>query len=264
MSGLAYDREASARLERAYTTADVQEQRDAVRRSLEARSGETILDLGSGPGILACELAAEIGPNGRVMAVDISPEMNAMASRRVAEAGLNDRIEIVQSDVGRLDFPDASFDAAVSTQVVEYVADVDSVLKELRRVLRPDGRVVLLDTDWDTLVWSARDDALNDRILAVWRDHAPHPSLPRTLGPQLRACGFEVGEVFALTLLNTSYSADTYSYHLARLIADFVRSKHSVAEDELATWLADLAALNEDGAYFLSLNRYGFSATRLP
>jgi arsenite methyltransferase len=156
VSRLGYDHEASARLERTYTTADVQAQREAVRRALEAHPAEAILDFGSGPGILACELATEVGPAGKITAFDISREINAIASRRADEAGMRDRIDVVIGDSEELAFPDASFDAAVSTQVLEYIDDVDRALRELRRVLRPGGRLVLLDTDWDTLIWSAR------------------------------------------------------------------------------------------------------------
>jgi ubiquinone/menaquinone biosynthesis C-methylase UbiE len=261
VSGLGYDRVASARLEQAYTTGDVQEQRDAVRRALRARPGEEILDLGSGPGLLACELAVEVGAGGRVTAVDVSVEMNAIASRRAQEAGLGDRIEIVRGDATELVFPDASFDGAVSTQVLEYVDDVGRALRELRRVLRPRGRLVLLDTDWETLVWSARDRARAARVLEAWGRHAPHAHLPRRLAPQLRTCGFEVADVFPLTLLNTSYGPSTYSYNLAGLVAHFVRTTGAVSEDELDAWLAELAALDDDGEYFFSLNRYGFRAS---
>jgi SAM-dependent methyltransferase len=264
VSGLGYDRAASARLEQAYTTRDVQEQRDAVRRALQARAGEEILDLGSGPGILACELAVEVGPGGRVTAVDVSVEMNAIASRRAHEAGLGDRIDVVRGDALALAFPDGCFDAAVSTQVLEYVDDVGRALRELRRVLRPGGRLVLLDTDWDTLVWSARDGARAARILEAWSGHAPHAHLPRHLAPELRACGFEVAEVFSLTLLNTSYDQSTYSYSLAGLVAHFIRTNGAVPDDELDAWLAELASLDDDDAYFFSLNRYGFRASVIP
>jgi SAM-dependent methyltransferase len=89
------------------------EMRCVVLRGRELASGYSILALGraSSP----CEIATEVGPNGIVTAVDISPDMNAIASRRATEAGLDDRIEIVQADAGKLDFPDGSFDGAVST-----------------------------------------------------------------------------------------------------------------------------------------------------
>jgi hypothetical protein len=129
-------------------------------------------------------------------------------------------------------------------------------------VLRPAGRLVVLDTDWDTLVWSARDEARAARVLSAWRGHAPHIHLPRVLAPLLQACGFQVANVFSLTLLNTSCNESTYSHNLGALIAHFARSNNALADDELDAWLAELALLDEDGAYFFSLNRYGFCATR--
>jgi SAM-dependent methyltransferase len=264
MSGLEYDGAASARLERAYTTADVQAQRAAARRALEARPGEAILDLGSGPGILACELAAEVGPTGKVTAVDVSAEMNAIAARRVEEAGLGEQVEVVLGDAAALAFPDDCFDAAISTQVLEYVEGVDGALRELRRVLRPGGRLVVLDTDWDTLVWSARDEVRLARISEGWSGHAPHTRLPRVLAPRLRATGFDVTEVFSLTLLNTTYDESVYSHNLAGLIAHFLRTNNKLSEDDLEAWQAELAALDDEGTYFFSLNRYCFRATATP
>jgi len=261
MSGLGYDREASAQLERTYSTTDVQVQRDAVRGALAAQPGEVILDLGSGPGILACELAVQVGPAGKITALDVSADMNAIASRRADEAGMRDRIDVVIGDAAKLAFPDACFDAVVSTQVIEYVDDVDRVLGELRRVLRPGGRLVLLDTDWDTLVWSARNEARAARILAAWNSHAPHTRLPRVLAPRLRAAGLHVTDVFSLTLLNTAYNESTFSHNLTGLIAQFVRTSGGVSEDEIDAWLAELVSLDDDGAYFFSLNRYCFLAT---
>jgi ubiquinone/menaquinone biosynthesis C-methylase UbiE len=263
VAGLEYDRAASARLEQAYMTADVRAQRDAVRRSLAARAGEWILDLGSGPGLLACELAAEVGPDGRIVAVDISADMNLIASRRIEVAGLAGQIEVVMGDAKSLAFPDARFDAAVSTQVLEYLDDVDAALRELRRVVRTGGRLVLLDTDWDTLVWSSDDKARTERILEVWSSHAPQNDLPRTLAHRLRACGFAVSAVAVVPLLNTSYNDGTYSYNLAALIADFVRRSRAIADRDVRSWLDDLSILDRDGRYFFSLNRYLFEAAAI-
>src|SRR5262249_6697807 len=173
--------------------------------------------------------------------------MNAIASRRIAEAGLSGRIDVLAGDAAALAFPDASFDAAVSTQVIEYVDDVDLALREIRRVLRPGGRLVLLDTDWDTLVWSSGDDTRSGKILAAWTTHASPAHLPRTLAPRLTGCGFAIEDVFVLTLLNMSYSRATYSYNLAGLIADFVRNQAAVPAADLDAWLADLEALDVAG-----------------
>jgi ubiquinone/menaquinone biosynthesis C-methylase UbiE len=260
--GLRFDRGASLRVERAYTTADVQFQRDEVRRSLAAQPNERVLDLGSGPGLLACELAGEVGPGGKITGVDISAEMNAIASRRIMEAGLDGRVELHVGDAGALAFPDACFDAAVSTQVLEYVEEVEVALGELRRVLRPGGRLIIVDTDWDTLIWSARDQGRAARMLGAWSRHAPHPNLPRTLALTLRTAGFLVDELRAIALVNTSYNEGTYSYNLAALIADFARAQEALPDDDVEGWLAELAVLDQADEYFFSLNRYLFRATR--
>ena len=257
-----FDDEAASLLERAYATTDMVLQREASRKSLRASSGESILDLGSGPGFLACEIAEEVGETGRVFAVDISSDMNSISARRAAAAGLSDRIEISQGDATALTFPDAVFDAAVSTQVIEYLADPDAALGELARVLRPGGRLVLIDTDFDSLVWAATDRDLAARIAAAWDEHLPDPHLPCSLSPRLRAAGFAVDEVRIVPILNTDYDPTTFSYNLAALIASFVPGHRGISENDAAGWLNDLADLQERGRYFFSLNRYLFAASR--
>ena len=135
---LEFDEEASRRLEAVYLTPDVVEQRRAVREALALRPGERVLDVGSGPGLLAQEMAAAVGAGGRVQGVDISPSMLAIAGRRPGARGAAP----IDARRGRRDlapFPDRSFDAVVSTQVYEYVADIPAALAEAQRVLAPGG-----------------------------------------------------------------------------------------------------------------------------
>jgi ubiquinone/menaquinone biosynthesis C-methylase UbiE len=189
--------------------------------------------------------------------------MNLIASRRIVEVGLARQVDVALADAVALPFPDASFDAAVATQVIEYVDNVEAALLEVRRVLRPGGRLVLLDTEWETLIWSSSDEVRRARILAAWSAHAAHPSLPRILTRRLRTAGFVVDELRVIPLLNTSYSEQTYSYNLAALIADFVKNGESLPSEDVEAWLADLSELDETAAYFFSLNRYLFHATRM-
>lgn len=262
MAGMLYDNKAAAQLEQAYATTDMIVQREEVRRSLRASAGESILDLGSGPGFLACELALDVAASGRIVGVDISSDMNSIASKRIAAAGLGDRVEILEGDATALTFADATFDATVSMQVIEYLAEPDAALQELVRVLRPGGRIVIIDTDWDSLVWAATDRHRAARIAAAWNEHLPDPYLPRSLAPRLRAVGFEVREIRIVPILNTAYDATTFSYNIAPLIAAFVPGHGGISEDEANEWLNDLAELQHQGRYFFSVNRYLFAASR--
>jgi ubiquinone/menaquinone biosynthesis C-methylase UbiE len=257
-----YNSEAASQLDRAYATTDVAAQRAESRKSLRAREGESILDLGSGPGFLACELAQEVGQTGRIVAVDISADMNSIASRRVAAAGLADRVAVIVGDATSLPFADATFDAAVSTQVLEYLAEPDAALRELARVLRAGGRIVIIDTDWDSLVWAASDTHRAAQVAAAWDEHLADPHLPCSLASRLGAVGFDVQEIRVIPMLNTVYDATTFSYNLAALIAAFVPGHQGVSEDEATGWLKDLANLQLQGRYFFSVNRYLFAASR--
>jgi ubiquinone/menaquinone biosynthesis C-methylase UbiE len=176
---LRFDAAAAQRIETSYLTPDVVEQRRQVIAALALQPDESVLDIGCGPGLLAVEMAAVAGPDGKVEGTDISPSMLALAAARALPADAAP-VEFHRAGVDALPFPDDSFDAAVSTQVLEYVEDIPGALAEMRRVLRPGGRALVLDTDWDSIVWHSSDIARMQRVLSVWDQHLVDPHLPRT------------------------------------------------------------------------------------
>ena len=85
-----FDEEASRRAEATYMTRDVVEQRRAIRAALALRQGENVLDIGSGLGLLACEMAVEVGAGGSVDGIDPSDSMLALARARRPPEGAAD------------------------------------------------------------------------------------------------------------------------------------------------------------------------------
>ena len=152
------------------------------------------------------------------------------------------------------------FDCAVSTQVYEYVADIEAALRELNRVLVPGGRALILDTDYDSLVLHTETPDLTQRILEAWDEHFVHRDLPRVLSGLLRRAGFDIETRQVLPLLNADYHAETFSHGLVRVMADFAVGRAGVTEQDAATWIEHLDQLGERGDYFFSLNRYLFLA----
>ena len=258
-AGLQFDEEAARRVEAMYVTPDVVGQRQAVMRALGLGPGERVVDIGAGPGFLACEMGRAVGPAGRVHGIDVSESFVAMARSRCPEQPW---VEFRAGDAVRLPFGEAEFDVGVSAQVYEYVSDVRAALAELHRVLRPGGRAVIVDTDWDSIVWHSSDHARMERILAAWNEHLVDPHLPRTLSAQLRQAGFRVEHREVIPLLNPELDANTYSYGLIGLIARFVVGRQGITQEEADAWAEDLRASCDARPYFFSLNRYLFSATK--
>jgi ubiquinone/menaquinone biosynthesis C-methylase UbiE len=258
MVTLDFDDTAAWRVERAYATPDVVAQRAQVIGLLGPHHGERVLDIGSGPGYLLASVADAVGPSGAVHGLDPSAPMNALARTRTAGRPW---VHIDEGDAVALPYPDGMFDAAVSTQVYEYVADIPEALAELRRVLRPGGRALVLDTDWDSLVWHTRDRELHQRVIAAWEEHLVHPRLPRTLAGRLRRAGFEVTGQRVVVLFNPQLHAQTFSANMMELVAEFVTGRQGLTADDAQAWLADLRARADEGDYLYSLNRYVFLAT---
>ena len=254
-----FDERTSRQVEAVYTTPDVVEQRRLVIEALDLRAGEHVLDIGSGPGFLACEIAAVVGERGSVHGVDPSESMLAIAAHRERAPG-SAPVEFRPGDAVKLPYPDASFDAAVSTQVYEYVADMPAALAEARRVLRPGGRLLVLDTDWDSVVWHSSDRERMRRVLAAWDEHLADPHLPARLTGLLRDAGFTVRLRTTIPLFNAGFDSDTYSAGLMAVVSTFVPGRNGITEEEARAWADELATQGDD--YFFSINRYVFVATR--
>ena len=110
--------------------------------SLEA--GERVLDLGCGAGTDTLVAAHMVGPEGRVVGIDMTPEMLAKARAAAAELGATN-VELLEAEAERLPFPDASFDVVISNGVIDLIPDKDAVFAEIFRVLAPGGRMQVAD-----------------------------------------------------------------------------------------------------------------------
>jgi ubiquinone/menaquinone biosynthesis C-methylase UbiE len=258
-STLQFDEEASRRIEATYTTPDVVEQRRVIRAALVLGQGENVLDIGSGPGLLACEMAAEVGAVGSVDGIDPSESMLALARARRRLEGAAE-VRFVAGDAGALPFADESFDAVIATQVYEYVHDLPTALGEAFRVLRRGGRLLVLDTDWGSIVWHSGAAERMRRVLAAWDEHLVDPHLPRRLTRLLSDARFSVARREVIPLLNVGYDPNTYSVGLIGFITAFVPGRQGLTETDARAWAEDLEALGND--YFFSLNRFLFVAVK--
>ena len=110
---------------------------------IDANPEDTILDVATGTAAVALELTQRSGC--RIVGVDQSREMLEQGRRRVAEAGLAGRIELVEGTAEQLPFADAAFDGLTFTYLLRYVDDPLATLQELARVVRPGGTIAMLE-----------------------------------------------------------------------------------------------------------------------
>jgi arsenite methyltransferase len=260
MSQLVFDASLARQMETLYRTRDVRRRRALVGAALAARAGERILDVGCGPGFYVEELLDAVAPDGAVVGVDGSPQMLAAAAAR---CGSHPNVAFHQGDATALPVDDASFDAALCVQVLEYVDDPTVALAQMHRVLRPGGRVVVWDVDWATVTWHSEDPARMERVLRAWDEHLTHPSLPRTLAARLRAAGFSrvgaEGHVFTTTTLDPEAFGTGV---VLGLVEQFAAGRPQVGADEAKAWAAEQRALGERGELFFACTQFCFTAFR--
>jgi demethylmenaquinone methyltransferase / 2-methoxy-6-polyprenyl-1,4-benzoquinol methylase len=113
-------------------------------RQLALSAGASALDVGTGTGDLAIA-AARMYPDTQIVGVDFTPEMLERGREKLGRLGLGERVQLQVGDGARLDFPDDTFDSCCSAFVVRNLADLPGGLAEMRRVVKPGGRIVCLE-----------------------------------------------------------------------------------------------------------------------
>ena len=244
-------------LEDSYRLADIVNQRQKTLDVLKLKAGELVLDIGCGVGFLTHEMALQVGKSGKVIGLDKNPAMISHARKRCVRLK---QTEFYEGDAGQLPVDNQTLDAVSCTQVLLYVKDVPNVLSEIRRILKPGGRLVIVETDWRGVVLNCADDALTNKIFSAWDSTVPSPNLPVHLSPLLKKHGFSQIQVEAVPILNTEYTPSNFSYDMMKWITKNAVKQGVCNEAQRGIWLKELEERERTGSYFFCVNRFLFSA----
>ena len=258
MEKLEFDDDLSRLVEEFNASTHAIERRARILQALALKTGDRVLDVGSGPGNQAFELSPIVGTSGRIDGVDVAGSAIEIAERRCSEL---DNVHFQPGDASQLPFDAATFDAVMSSQVFEYLDDTASGLAEIFRILKPGGRVLIHDTDWGTTLLHSSNPELMARIMKTWDGHLADPHLPQTLGRKLADAGFEAVETEAIVQIDTQYDRGSVSVILLKFIGDYAISQ-GTSQDEVDAWMDDLNSLASSGDFFCSWTEYIFTARK--
>lgn len=216
--------------------------------------GARVLEVGCGFGLETLRLARLVAPDGSVAGCDLSADFLAEAGRRAQAAGLD--IAFTQADAEALPYPDGSFEMLWAERVLIYVPDVRRAVSQMRRVLRPGGRVALIEPDISTSTINLENRALVRRVMGHEADtNVAHGWLPGLLRVVLEEMGFRDIELATRVLVFAPELAASYFAQCGRSAV----TAGVISDAELHAWNAGIQELVQSGKLFATVGYFLFT-----
>jgi ubiquinone/menaquinone biosynthesis C-methylase UbiE len=218
---------------------------------LDVREGQHILDVGCGTGEDAQALARLVGTGGRVVAVDFSQVMIAEATRRAENRGLPLVFQL--ADAHHLDFPDNTFAACRCDRSFMHLETPVRALREMVRVTRPGGRVLVYEVDFETVTVDVRDRKLGRKVVNFWCDGFRNGWLGRHIPALFQEVGLLEINVVPATL-RVPYIIATQM--IGGQVVERARAAGVLSADEATVWLQELREAEQSGRFFCTLTGF--------
>jgi SAM-dependent methyltransferase len=227
----------------------------------EVGAGGAVLDLGCGEGDHLRMLAEQLPADARLVGVDLS-EKRVQAARDAADG--DPRFTFVAHDLADgIPFETGTFDRVLSVNVLEAIEDKDALLREVHRVLRPEGRLVFAHLDWDSLFYDGADKSLVRRVVhaaADWKLGWMADSdawMGRRLWGTFQRTGLFEGRIDARVHTSTTYEPGCYGWQWAQDFEGLVR-RGMIDGDEYQRFVAGLEELATGEGYFFAITMFSY------
>lgn len=225
--------------------------REACFSAAGLRKGMSVLEIGCGTGVVTRELARIAGRDGKVVGIDVSPALLNYARGRTVPGGVP--IDYQIGNAYELNFATDAFDASCSVTLLAHLENLDRVVAEMVRVTR--STVMLLDQDYQTLVFENSDTKLTRRILQHGADFNVIDGWCGRKLPGLLV-RHKLNNVQCWPFVYAERDSQSYLITIAERFAALA-VRHNVAnEAEARRWLQELYDRAVEGSFFASLNYY--------
>ncbi len=217
----------------------------------EIGNGNIVMDYGCGPGALSIEIANRVGDNGKVIAVDINEQFLQKTGDFAAEKGFSDRVDTMLLTGNEIPVPDQSVDRIVSKNVLEYVPDPETTIREFHRLLKPGGIAHVTDSDWGSILLEPLGDQFNP-IMSAAGIAFQTPYIGRKLYGLFRRAGFQDVSVQVLVSPDVTGGLRPVIHNMST----YARISGKVTEDEATAFLQAVDQAIEDNTYFAMLPQF--------
>lgn len=234
-------RDLADRLEKRGAAADEIAARRAYLDLLGIRPGDRVLDVGCGSGVVTREIARRVAPGGRVVGVDPSAALLAVAREIADRTDEGRHIEFRQGSALALPFADGSFDRVIAVTVLGHIPNGEAAIAELVRVARRGGTVGAFDFDSDMTVFTHPDREMTRRIVAAASDATAVDGWMARRTPLLLAAA-GVPDVQVRAFFPVDSDAEGFYVGLAERSASAAVASGAVRDVDAAEWLAGFRA----------------------
>jgi ubiquinone/menaquinone biosynthesis C-methylase UbiE len=226
--------------------------------------GQEVLEIGCGTGPVARDLAMRVGPGGHVTGIDPTRVLIDVAERIRAERGIENATFAV-ADGRSLPYPDASFDLTAAVTVLCHLPEREAVLREMARVTRPGGTVLIVDGEYAANQIQHPDPELTARVIQGWRAGSiDDPYLMRRIVTFVQAAGLEPGAVHAYVHVEAGHvdEATSFIWQWALFASRTAVASRSITQSEADRWVDGLRDLNQRSELYGSVTYVGITARR--
>jgi ubiquinone/menaquinone biosynthesis C-methylase UbiE len=236
-------------MDRVQDAPDVQAARADLLARLDLQPGQTVLDLGCGTGDHTREVAARVSPGGQAVGVDFSASMIGEATRRQSASAVPATFE--QGDAQQLRFETGSFDACRTERMLCQVPDHEVALREMTSVVRPGGRVGVIDVDTAGTIIDHTNREITDAFVATLTDTIHNPWIGRTLRRLMAEVGLVDVEVRpAIMEVGYGIVEPMIAMHAELLV------QNGLAPEDVEAWQRDLEYKNLQGTFYMGMTMF--------
>ncbi len=218
--------------------------RQAILSELNLKKSQTVIDIGCGGGHLLKEISLAIGEKGKVIGIDGS-EFQINSAKELC-ANLSN-VHLVCCNANNIKIEKQTCDAVTSTQTLEYIENVDDVLREAKRLQKPNSKFVNISTLWDFFGFHGPDPEIN-KVMHDAMKGQKHPMLPIQLSGKLKKLGYKNIKTQEINFFIRNKNDNSFPKFHEILMINAARSK-GVSEEIISKWQNQLNKAEKEGDF---------------